>query len=108
MLGDAASQPAPLFLCSSFDLRLPVPIDSIVVPLWGYFLGSLILKWVHPKKGTTTETISMENPGFRVVAEMSYTFDVCMPPDPSRIVRRDGVRLRALQTHADTAYQTQS
>ena len=34
-----------------------LPIVSIVVPFWGYFLGSLIYISVKPKKGTRIETI---------------------------------------------------
>ena len=33
-----------------------LPIASLVVPFWGYLLGSLIYNWFKPKKGTTMET----------------------------------------------------
>ena len=38
----------------------PPPV-SIVVPFWGYLLGSLILKFVRPIKGTTMETTSKKH-----------------------------------------------
>ena len=41
----------------AFSLRIFLPIVSIVVPLWGYLIGSLLQYLVKPKKGTTMETI---------------------------------------------------
>ena len=36
---------------------LALPIVSIVVPFWGYLIGSLLYIWLNQKKGTTMETL---------------------------------------------------
>ena len=44
-----------------------LPVVSIVVPFWGYLLGSFILNMVKPKTGTTMETIGSMGLGFRAL-----------------------------------------
>ena len=57
MVGEPKLQDLRLRVWTFWDL----PVVSIVVPFWGYLIGSLLYIWLNQKKGTTMETI-----GFRV------------------------------------------
>ena len=70
------------FGASAAHVRLELPIVSIIVPFWGYLLGSLVQNWLNQKRELPMETTG------RILRQF---WAGVLPPAPSA-GRRGGVQ----------------